>query len=259
MNRAFSARAAVTVLSLIASPSWGAEPADTQSANTTTSVTVLGRTPLTEHERARAGLWGLSAAEWQRYRTLMEGIRGSISPGTISPIEVLGIHARDEAERRKYAEQWAVMMREDAERILAFQRAYDAAGRLLYPDESLIDVARLPQQTDSSEGLSRTDRVLLFARPDCAACDALLARALARLDRLDGVDVFLTGIPAGDEGAIRNWAVERGIRPEWVTLRRVTLNFEGGALARVAPGRDALPVLMRRRGGAITPLSGSEL
>ena len=259
MNRAVAFGTVSTVLSLVTSPCWAADPANTQSGNTTTSETILERTPLTEHERARAGLWGLSAEEWQRYRTLMEGIRGSISPGTISPIEVLGIHARDEAERRKYAEQWAVMMREDAERILAFQRAYDAAGRLLYPDESLIDVARLPLQTDSDDTLRRTDRVLLFARPDCAACDALLARVLARLDRLDGVDVFLTGISAGDEDAIRAWAAERGIRPEWVTARRVTLNFEGGALARVAPGRDPLPVLMRRRGASVTPLSGSAL
>jgi len=259
MNRAFVFGTVSTVLSLVASPCWAADPANSQSANTTTSVTILEHTPLTEHERARAELWGLSAEEWQRYRTLMEGIRGSISPGTISPIEVLGIHARDEAERRKFAEQWAVMMREDAERILAFQRAYDEAGRLLYPHETLIDVALLPLQTDSDDTLRRTDRVLLFARPDCAACDALLSRVLARLDRLDGVDVFLTGIAEGNEGAIRAWAMARGIRPEWVTTRRVTLNFEGGALARVAPGRDELPVLMRRRGESVTPLSGSAL
>ena len=259
MNRAFVFGTVSTVLSLVASPCWAAGPANPQSANSTTSVTILEHTPLTEHERARAELWGLSAAEWQRYRTLMEGIRGSISPGTISPIEVLGIHARDEAERRKFAEQWAVMMREDAERILAFQRAYDDAGRLLYPHETLIDVARLPLQTDGDDTLRNTDRVLLFARPDCAACDALLSRVLARLDRLDGVDVFLTGIAEGNEGAIRAWAMERGIRPEWVTTRRVTLNFEGGALARVAPGRDELPVLMRRRGKSVTPLSGSAL
>ena len=259
MNRAVAFGIVSTVLSLVAIPCWAAAPGNTQSGDTTTSETILERTSLTEHERARTALWGLSAEEWQRYRTLMEGIRGSISPGTISPIEVLGIHARDEAERRKYAEQWAVMMREDAERILAFQRAYDAAGRLLYPDESLIDVARLPQQTDSDDTLRRTDRVLLFARPDCAACNALLSRVLARLDRLDGVDVFLTGIAEGNDGAIRAWARARGIRPEWVTTRRVTLNFEGGALARVAPGRDELPVLMLRRGESVTPLSGSAL
>jgi integrating conjugative element protein (TIGR03759 family) len=221
--------------------------------------TLTVTTPLSPLEHARAARWGLSETEWRRYRSLMQGIRGSLSPATLSPIEVLGIHARDDAERRKYAEQWAVMMREDAERILAFQRAYDEAGRRLYPDATLIDVARLPSRTVDDEALRRTERVLLFARPDCAACDALLARVLARLDRLDGVDVFLTGIAAGDEGAIRDWAIARGIRPEWVTSRRVTLNFDAGARERVAPGRTDLPILMRRRGESVTPLSGSAL
>jgi len=38
-------------------------------------------------------MWGLSSAEYARYEELMKGIRGSISPKTISPLEVLGIHA----------------------------------------------------------------------------------------------------------------------------------------------------------------------
>ena len=73
----------------------------------TSSVT----TPLAPLETARAEVWGLSETEWRRYRSLMDGIRGSISPPTISPIEVLGIHARDAAERLRYAEAWARMMR----------------------------------------------------------------------------------------------------------------------------------------------------
>ncbi|MEQ8495579.1 MAG: TIGR03759 family integrating conjugative element protein, partial [Gammaproteobacteria bacterium] len=77
--------------------------------------TAIDHTALTEHERVRAELWGLADDEWRRYQSLMAGIRGSISPDMISPIEVLGIHARDAAERRKYAEQWAIMLREDAE------------------------------------------------------------------------------------------------------------------------------------------------
>ena len=64
-------------------------------------------TPLSPTDKARATIWDLSDTEWRRYRSLMDGIRGSISPATLSPIEVLGIHARDEAERRRYAERWA--------------------------------------------------------------------------------------------------------------------------------------------------------
>jgi len=110
-------------------------------------------TPLSPTEKARATTWNLSDTEWRRYRSLMDGIRGSISPATLSPIEVLGIHARDEAERRRYAERWARLMREDAERILAFQHAYDQAWQRLFPAEPLIDLARLPDEKASEVAL----------------------------------------------------------------------------------------------------------
>ena len=59
----------------------------TQSEQASTQLTAL--------ERARAEHWTLTPQEWQRYRLLMQGLRGSISPTTLSPIEALGIHARD--------------------------------------------------------------------------------------------------------------------------------------------------------------------
>ena len=89
----------------------------------------------------------------------MQGIRGSISPSTISPIEVLGIHARDEAERRRYAEEWARIMYEDAGRILAFQQAYDEAVKRLYPHQPLIDVSRLPGKSAEKPEHQATDRL----------------------------------------------------------------------------------------------------
>ena len=79
-------------------------------------------TPLSPVEKTRAEAWDLSDIEWQRYRALMEGIRGSISPATLSPIEVLGIHARDEGERRRYAERWARLRAAQGDRLLLVGR-----------------------------------------------------------------------------------------------------------------------------------------
>ena len=186
--------------------------AGSASAEATTDRTELAWSDGVPNERARATLWDVSVTEWRRYRQLMAGIRGSISPANLSPIEVLGIHARDAAERRRYAEQWAVMMREDAERILAFQHAYDQANHRLYPDEPLIDRTRLPERVEDEDALRATDRVLLFARPDCSRCDTVLKRLVARIDRLAGIDIYLSGMAPGDEQAIRDWAAARGIR-----------------------------------------------
>ena len=82
-------------------------------------------------ERVTREQWGLSAVEWGRYQQLMRGIRGSLSVESISPLEVLGIHAEDDKERKKYALAWAKVMREDTARVLKFQFAYDDAAKEL--------------------------------------------------------------------------------------------------------------------------------
>jgi integrating conjugative element protein (TIGR03759 family) len=216
-------------------------------------------TPLSAIDKARATIWDLSDTEWRRYRSLMDGIRGSISPATLSPIEVLGIHARDEAERRRYAERWARLMRDDAERILAFQHAYDQAWQRLFPAESLIDLARLPDEKASDVALQPNDRVLFFTRPDCASCDVLLQRLLKRIDSVAGVDIYLLGLPPDGDTAVRDWAEQQAIEPRWVRSRQVTLNHDGGALSELTQGKGQVPYLLRRRGDVLSVLSGSAL
>ncbi|WP_405240728.1 TIGR03759 family integrating conjugative element protein [Lentisalinibacter orientalis] len=236
-----------------------ARAAESDVGATSEAASSVTWSDLTATERARAETWDLTPTEWKRYRALMAGIRGSVSPDNLSPIEVLGIHARDEAERKRYAERWAILMREDAERILAFQRAYDAAYERLFPEESLIERAWLPARVTKTPMLEPTDRILLFLRPDCAACEAVLKRVLAKRGEVAGIDLYLSEFGPGEEGAIRNWAARQGIDPAWVRTREVTLNFEAGALERLSGDQPELPYLMRRRGESVTPLPGSAL
>ena len=142
--------ASLTLALVMAVPAFAADVSSTRVKETGAGVAAMDENTLTSSERARSRLWELSETEWRRYKLLMQGIRGSISPPTISPIEVLGIHARDQDERRRYAEMWARAMREDVSRILAFQYAYDEAGKRLYPNEQLIDINRLPGRGDKT-------------------------------------------------------------------------------------------------------------
>jgi len=214
---------------------------------------------LSKSEQVRARTWGLSEIEWRRYQQLMQGIRGSISPETISPIEVLGIHARDEAERQRYAEAWVSAMHEDVDRILAFQHAYDSAGKRLYPNEKLIDIDRLPRDSENSSELISSDHLLFFTQSDCPACDALLGKVLKHIDDVAGIDIYISGEKTGDDRAVRDWARDHGINPEWVRSRRVTLNHDAGALGKLTRGEGQVPYLMRRRGEAVSQLRGSDL
>ncbi|HFD86469.1 MAG TPA: TIGR03759 family integrating conjugative element protein [Gammaproteobacteria bacterium] len=247
-------------LSILAStPVAAAELSHTQVKETGQDASLAAASALSVTDRVRARLWDLSETEWRRYKQLMQGIRGSISPSTISPIEVLGIHARDEAERQRYAEVWARVMREDVDRILAFQRAYDAAGKRLYPNEALIDIDRLPGKTKKTSVLQSTDRLLFFAHPACPACDMLVGKLLKRLDDVSGIDIYLTDIAPGDDAAVRDWASAHKIDPEWVRSRRITLNYDGGALDKLTQGRGDVPYVLRRRGEDISKLRASDL
>ncbi len=237
---------------------------------TTIQLTKTDSTEQLDTLISRPRQWGLDEQEWQRYQTLMQGIRGSVSPKTLSPVEVLGIHARNESERKRYARLWASMMREDAERILAFQRAYDEAQQQLFGGDILIDTGLLisdefPKSTDVQDAstLQAGDRILLFTATDCPVCDAVLERLLGRLSLLSGIDLYLMDVSAGEESRIREWARRRLIDPDRVNEQTLTLNINGGALERVITHTGqvatALPLLALRRGDQLLPLSAGNL
>lgn len=235
------------------------QPMSSEAARSALGQTAQITTPLSPLDRQRAETWQISESEWRRYQSLMEGIRGSISPANLSPIEVLGIHARDEAERRRYAERWAQMMRDDADRILAFQHAYDSAWKRLFPAESLIDRGQLPAASASEVELQSHDRVLFFTRPDCAVCDAVLRRLLGKINAVAGIDIYLIGAEPSNDAAVREWANGQAIEPIWVRTRRVTLNHDAGALAELSRGQGRPPYLLRRRGDVLAVLPATAL
>lgn len=235
------------------------ETTSTAYENTQTSPNNELQTPLSASEQSAAKAWELTDTEWRRYRQLMLGIRGSVSDERLSPIEVLGIHARDPAERRRYAERWAQAMRADAERVLAFQHAYDAAAEDLFADQPLIDAGRLKAVPKTTSALKAGDRVLMFATIDCPACEAMLAKLLSHLNTVAGIDIYFTDLAEGHEARIRAWAGERGIEPGWVRGRRVTLNVDNGLLVSLSGDNEDAPALFVRRGEQVSRLAYAEL
>jgi len=101
--------------------------------------------------------------------------------------------------------------------------------------------------------------VLFFSRAECPACALILNTLLKRIDELGGIDIYLTDLAPGDDEAVRAWAAEHKIDPQWVRTRRVTLNHDAGALAKLTDEAGTVPYLMRRRGGDLSKLSASDL
>jgi hypothetical protein len=96
---------------------------------------------LSDSERMVAEMWGLDDGEMMRAKVLMQGPRSAFSIPNMSPVEVLGIHARSEAERHKYAEKFARAVFEDVKRTLAFGQAYQVAMERLAGGTPMVSYA----------------------------------------------------------------------------------------------------------------------
>lgn len=171
----------------------------------------------------------------ERYRTIMAGIRGKISPN-LDPISVLGIEARNDAERRHYAELWVKQEYDRTEKELKFQREVDAAWKRLMPN-------MLPVNMGNAAGIAHDSggRLALFVREaDCQRCDARLSAVLA--DKRP-VDIYLVDSEGSDQ-KLRNWAQQHRIPAEQVRERRITLNHDAGRWMRY--GNGIMPVLLQQ-------------
>jgi len=227
MNKLLATGLCLTLFVILLTPVKATETKEKKLKHTHVNTQALAE----ENHRQQ---WALSKSDWARYKTLMQGIRGSISPKNISPIEVLGTHARTDIERRKYAEIWARMRHEDIDRILVFQLAYNQAYAKLYPHEQMIDtgILNLDQGSDFKPG----DRVLVFLKIEqCAECEAVIKKIM--LDETVKnlhVDIYFVDTQNKvDDDRIRLWAKRQHINAQRLKTGSITLNHDKGSLYRM--------------------------
>ena len=114
--------------------------------------------------------WGLQPQEWARYRELMDGPLGIYSPN-LDPLSALGIEARTDEERRRYAELQVQVEARRVEKLLAYQRAYDEAWQRLNPGMQRVNLPDdKPGAGTSSSPLRGSGRMAVFVKDGCAAC-----------------------------------------------------------------------------------------
>ncbi|MBO9738891.1 TIGR03759 family integrating conjugative element protein [Xanthomonas axonopodis pv. begoniae] len=197
-----------------------------------------------DEERARE--WNLRAEDWSRYRTLMQGPLGTYSPH-LDPLTALGIEARSDEERRRFAELQVQAEARRVQKTLNYQRAYDAAWQRLHPDLQRVALPSGQAGGDvrgAGAGAAEPGRLAVFVKEACAACDQ-------RVQQLQSagttMDVYVVG-SRGDDERIRRWARQAAIDPAKVQAKAITLNHDGGRwLSLGLPGE--LPAVVREVGG----------
>lgn len=199
-----------------------------QTTTTTTSLpTAVQERTMREQalDVAQARLWGLDAEEWKRYRELMAGPLGLQAPN-LDPLSALGISARTDAERQRYAELQVRMEAARVERLLIYQRAYDEAWRRLYPSLRPVEVAAKVTGNGAVAEQPGVDqrRLAIFVKDGCLACSQ---RVRQLQDRRVAFDVYVVG-SRNDDSHIRRWARSVPIDATDVRSGRITLNHDAG-------------------------------
>uniref|UniRef100_UPI003F72F8CC TIGR03759 family integrating conjugative element protein n=1 Tax=Marinobacterium profundum TaxID=1714300 RepID=UPI003F72F8CC len=184
--------------------------------------------------------WGLRSDEWTRYRELMEGPLGIYSPN-LDPLTALGIETRSDDERRRYADLQVQAEAQRVEKLLNYQRAYDAAWQRRYPGVLRVN---LPDAMPGSVSLTGSGRPAVFVRDDCHACDQMVQRLQESGTEFD---LYMVSDHT-DDARIRDWARGTGINPAKVRSGAITLNHDAGRWQSLGLAGD-LPAIVRQVDG----------
>jgi len=185
--------------------------------------------------------WGLQAEDWARYRQLQQGPLGAYSPN-LDPLTALGIEARSDDERRRFAE---LQVRAESTRVnkeLAYQRAYDQAWKRLYPN--LLPVTLLDAHNSSPIPQPGNGRLAVFIEDNCVACNLQVRKLQATGSEFD---LYMVGSDS-DDARLRRWAQRVALDPRAVRERRVTLNHDAGRWSSLGVAGN-LPALVREVNG----------
>ena len=144
----------------------------TQQTRTQEASTQSSYSTMDDRDRLLGQIWGLSNEEMIRAKVLLEGPRKSFSVENLSPVEALGIHARNDAERRRYAEMFARAFHADVERSLAWNEAFTEAMGRLYPNEPVVDysgAARVAAPLGAADALGVPRGLIVDQAPSAQA------------------------------------------------------------------------------------------
>jgi integrating conjugative element protein (TIGR03759 family) len=228
------------VLASVQWPAWAQQPATAPARNAQSQERPLAARVLDDRV---ASEWGLQPQEWARYRELMDGPLGIYSPN-LDPLSALGIEARTDEERRRYAELQVQVEARRVEKLLAYQRAYDEAWQRLNPGMQRVN---LPDDKPSAVATRGSGRMAVFVKDGCAACGQLVQRLQSSGAEFD---LYMVG-SRQDDARIRDWAKRAQIDPARVRAGSITLNHDGGRWLSLGLPGD----LARRRARGERPMA----
>ena len=181
---------------------------------------------LTAGQNHQAKVWNLTEAEEKRYLQLMQSRSGIYYQGLhMSPIDILGLNARNDAERAHFAELAAKQEAQKVAQNIAWNNAFYEAYNKLFKDTPVIgdfDPSPYSPYAHQPIQLQQGETLFLFIKPDDAV-KTIVMQLVDAITRTPNTTLHLLFIDM-DNDAIQLWANRQQLPLSLVTSQQITLS-----------------------------------
>lgn len=221
-----------------------------------TSDQELKKIKLTPEQQHEALVWGLSEDQEKRYVFLMQNRTGLYYKNIkLSPVEILGINARDNNERVFYAKLLATQEFEKNAKLLAFDAAYHNAAVELKEELKLpvirdFDYSKYSPYNYKPLQLQNSDKLVFFISKGDGV-KPIVSSLISEIKKNQSLQLNVFFVDKGlKDDEITKWAKSQNIPSDMVNSKRtVTLNHDKGQYEEIKIKNKKTPLLILIRNG----------
>ncbi|PJE14676.1 TIGR03759 family integrating conjugative element protein [Legionella sp.] len=217
-----------------------------------TSEQDLKKIQLDEKQLHEAKVWDLTVEEEKRYVFLMQNRSKIYYRGLRqTPLDILGINARNEAERNHFAELAAAQEAQKVSKNIAWNNAFYKAYNKLFANVPVVgdfDPAPYSPYAQQPIQLAQDDVLYLFLKPDEAVKTILLILTEA-IEKTPNTRLHLMLLDS-DDLSIQLWANKNQIPQTMVNRGRITLNHGDLNYQSLKVDKKTTPLLLLSKNGS---------
>lgn len=180
---------------------------------------------LNEQQLHEAKVWELTLDEEKRYVMLMQNRSGVYYKGLrLTPLDILGINARDEAERNHFATLAAQQEAQKVAKNIAWNNAFHKAYNDLFANVPVVgefDLAPYSPYAHQPVSLAPGERLYFFIKP-YDAVKSILLLLIDAIEKTPDTQLNIMLMDA-DDMTIQQWANQQQIPRHLVSHGRISL------------------------------------
>lgn len=224
----------------------------TENTEDLTSDQNLSQVHLNEKQLHEAKVWELTIDEEKRYVLLMQN-RSKIyyQRLRLTPLDILGINARNEAERNHFAELAATQEAQKVSKNIAWNNAFYKAYNKLFANVPVVgdfDPSPYSPYAHNPIQLNQGDILYLFVKPGDAV-KTLLMMLIEAIENTHETALHLMVLESEDV-SIQLWANKHQIPLTLVNSGRITLNHGDLNYQSLKSNKKASPLLVLSKNGS---------